>query len=109
MAAAVERLESRGGRLDLAGWVRSVELTSARAGLFLCGDLRSAMARLRADESQLGRESFALARADLIAFAASRAHADLRAEFALIASPRASGLRSREEVTGTGRRTAQAG
>ncbi len=98
MATAVQRLESRGGRLDLAGWVGSVELTSARAGLFLCGDLRSAMSRLRAEESVMGSAAFARARADLIAFTASRAHAELRSEFALIASPRASGLRSRDEV-----------
>ena len=109
MAAAVERLESRGGRLDLAGWVRSVELTSARAGLFLCGDLRSAIARLRAEEAQMGREQFAQARADLIAFTASRGHADLRAEFALVASPRTSGLRSRDEVVIAGANEAQVG
>jgi len=99
MAAAVERLESRGGRLDLAAWVRSVELTSARAGLFLCGDLRSAMARLRSEEVTAGRTPFEQTRADLIAFTVSRAHADLRAEFGLIALPRASGLRSRDDVT----------
>ncbi len=98
MATAVERLESRNGRLDLAGWVRSVELTSARAGLFLCGDLRSAMLRLRADQAAMGPAVFEQARADLIAFTVSRAHAELRSEFALIASPRSSGLRSRGEV-----------
>ncbi len=99
MAAAVERLESRGGQLDLAGWAVSVELSAARAGLFLCGDLRSAMTRLRADELGMGQAAFERSRADLLAFTVSRAHADLRAEFALIAaSPRASGLRSRDEV-----------
>jgi hypothetical protein len=98
MAGAVERLESRGGRLDLAGWVRSVELTSARAGLFVCGDLRPAMARLRAEHAGTQTGAFALMRADLLGFTVSRAHADLRAEFALIASPRASGVREREDV-----------
>jgi tetratricopeptide (TPR) repeat protein len=98
MAAAVERLESRGGRLDLAAWVRSVELTAARAGLFLCGDLRAAMNRLRADDASADSAAFQAARGDLIGFAVSRAHADLRAEFALVSAPRSSGLRSRDEL-----------
>jgi tetratricopeptide (TPR) repeat protein len=102
MAAAVQRLESRGGQLDLPAWVRSVELTSARAGLFLCGDLRSAMARVRDEQLPAGPAAFKQARADLIAFTVSRAHAELRAEFALIPSPRASGLRSRDEVAQQG-------
>jgi tetratricopeptide (TPR) repeat protein len=97
MAAAVQRLESRGGRLDLAGWARSVELTSARTGLFLSGDLRAATARLRADGAQ-PPEVLEQVRADLIAFSVSRAHAELRAEFALLAQPRTSGLRDRGEV-----------
>jgi hypothetical protein len=97
MAAAVERLESRGGRLDLGGWARSVELTSARAGLFLCGDLRAAMSRLRAELAG-SPEILAQTRADLVGFFVSRAHAELRAEFALVAPPRASGLRDRGEV-----------
>jgi tetratricopeptide (TPR) repeat protein len=97
MAAAVQRLESRGGRLDLAAWVRSVELTSARAGLFLSGDLRAAMARLRADAGFAGTPAFEAARADLIAFTASRAHADLRADFALSGAPRSSVLRAKGE------------
>ncbi|HEY2511336.1 MAG TPA: hypothetical protein VGI39_10790, partial [Polyangiaceae bacterium] len=96
MAAAVQRLESRGGRLDLASWVRSVELTAARAGLFLCGDLRAAMGQVRA--GAVGAVTLDEARADLIAFSTSRVHADLRAEYALVA-PRASGVRSRDDMS----------
>jgi tetratricopeptide (TPR) repeat protein len=108
MAAAVERLESRSGRLDLAAWVRSVELTSARAGLFMCGDLRSALARLRAERPG-GSATFEEARRDLVAFSVSRAHADLRAEFGLISSPRTSGVRPRDEVGDVVPREARAG
>jgi tetratricopeptide (TPR) repeat protein len=109
MAAAVERLESRGGRLELPIWVRSVEITAARAGLFLCGDLRSAMTRLRAERAAMGEAAFEQTRSDLVGFTSSRAHAELRAEFALIASPRASGVRARDEVAIPQANQAQAG
>jgi hypothetical protein len=109
MAAAVQRLESRGGRLDLASWVKSVDLTANRAGLFLCGDLRAAMGQVRS--SALGASSLEEVRSDLIAFTASRTHADLRAEFALVAAPRSSGLRSRDELASpsTGENVARVG
>ena len=35
---AVQRLNARGGRVDLAAWIRSVELTAQRAGLAPCAE-----------------------------------------------------------------------
>jgi tetratricopeptide (TPR) repeat protein len=86
MTAAVERLEGRGGRLEIGTWVKSVEMTAARVGLVLSGDLRSAMTRVRAESRATSCVSVEEARADLVAFCASRAHADLRGEYALVTS-----------------------
>ena len=76
VADAARRLDARGGRADLAAWARGVELTAARAGLLLCGDLRTAMTRIRA-EMREGRDGIDSTRADLLAFSASRGLADL--------------------------------
>ncbi|HZU83561.1 MAG TPA: hypothetical protein VE987_11615, partial [Polyangiaceae bacterium] len=73
LVAAVERLEARGGRADLAAWIRGVELAAQRAGLLLCGDLAVAVARLRADGDTrpIGELTFDDKRGDLLAFSAS--------------------------------------
>ncbi len=101
MTAAVGRLEARGGRLEIGTWVKSVEMTAARVGLVLCGDLRAAMTRLRAESRATSCVNIDEARADLVAFCASRAHADLRGEYALVTSswppPQMSGVRSRDD------------
>jgi hypothetical protein len=82
---AVARLDARGGRAAVGGWIRTVELTAARVGLLLCGDLATAMAVLRSEPRDLGHLPFEGRRADLVAFCASRAHAALRARFAMTA------------------------
>jgi len=82
IADAVGLLDARGGRADLAAWIRSVELTAGRAGLLLCGDLRTAMTRARADARGIAGVTIDDTRADLVAFCASRAHGDLRERFA---------------------------
>jgi tetratricopeptide (TPR) repeat protein len=101
MAAAVDRLEGRGGRLELGPWVKSVEMTATRVGLVLCGDLRAAMSRIRSESRATSCVTVDEARADLVAFCGSRAHADIRAEYALVATSwppsQASGVRSRDD------------
>ncbi len=82
VASAVGRLDARGGRADLAAWIRSVELTATRAGLVLCGDLRTAMTRARADARGIAGVTIDDTRADLVSFCASRAHGDVRERFA---------------------------
>jgi len=78
---AVQRLESRGGRANVAAWMRSVELTAARAGLLLCGDLAAGAALIRSELCRVPDLADDLRRGDLVAFCASRAHADLRSRY----------------------------
>jgi tetratricopeptide (TPR) repeat protein len=71
LRAAVERLDARGGRVDLAAWIKSVELSAQRAGLLLCGDLKVAMTRMRAETRAIAELGLEQRRADLLAFCAS--------------------------------------
>jgi tetratricopeptide (TPR) repeat protein len=92
IGAAVADLDARGGKLDLATWARGVEITATRAGMLLAGDLAVALAAIKGEPRQgdaatmgvLGEEE---RRADLLAFTASRALADLRAKLGLAARP----------------------
>jgi tetratricopeptide (TPR) repeat protein len=85
LAAAVSQLDARGGRASLGSWIRSVELTAARVGLVLCGDLSSAAAIVRAESRSIGGVPTEAKRGDLVAFCASAAHATLRTRFATTA------------------------
>lgn len=75
---AVSRLDERGGKLDLLAWIRHVELTAARAGLLLAGDLRVAMRILKEETRAVGELSAETKRGDLLAFTASDEYAVLR-------------------------------
>jgi golgin subfamily B member 1 len=89
LAAVVARLDERGGRLDLLAWIRSVELTAARAGLLLAGDLRVAM-RLTKDEARaIGELSAEAKRGDLLAFTASEEYGLLRERLGIAIHPAA--------------------
>jgi len=68
---AVRRFDARDGRVDFAAWVKSVELTAQRAGLLLCGDLRVATTRLRAETRNIAELTLEQKRGDLLAFCAS--------------------------------------
>jgi tetratricopeptide (TPR) repeat protein len=68
---AVRRFDARDGRVDFDSWVKSVELTAQRAGLLLCGDLRVATARLRAETRNIAELTLDQKRGDLLAFCAS--------------------------------------
>lgn len=71
LSAAVERLDARDGRVDLAAWIKSVELTAQRAGLLLCGDLAVAMDRVRDESRSIAELSAEQKRGDLLAFSVS--------------------------------------
>ena len=75
---AVARLDARGGKLDLLAWIRHVELTAARAGLMLAGDLRVPMRILSEETRAIGELSDETKRGDLLAFCASDAYGKLR-------------------------------
>jgi tetratricopeptide (TPR) repeat protein len=68
---AVRRFDARDGRVDFDAWVKSVELTAQRVGLLLCGDLRVATARLRAETRNIAELTLDQKRGDLLAFCAS--------------------------------------
>lgn len=74
----VARLDARGGKLDLLAWIRSVELTAARAGLLLAGDLRVAMRIMKEEQRAIGELSSDAKRGDLLSFTASDAYGVLR-------------------------------
>ena len=82
ISAAVGQLEAREAKVDLLGWIRSVELTAGRAGLLLAGDLQTALTQVRAEERGLSGLGVDDRRADLVAFCASNELAELRAAFA---------------------------
>jgi hypothetical protein len=71
LAGAVKRLDARDGRVDFAAWIRSVELTAQRAGLLLCGDLRVATTRIKAETRNIAELTLEQKRGDLLAFCAS--------------------------------------
>lgn len=78
LEGAVARLDARGGRLDLLAWIRHVELTAARAGLMLAGDLRVPMRMMKDEARAIGELSGETKRGDLLAFCASDAYGKLR-------------------------------
>jgi hypothetical protein len=87
LQTSVRSLEARGGRVDLAAWVRSVELTANRAGLLLCGDVNVAARRVRGEGRRVADVSDDERRDDLLAFVASPELAELRAALAITARP----------------------
>ena len=72
--AAALRLLSRGGELNLSLWARSLSRTADRAGMLLCGDVAAAFAGAK-EVGELDR--------DLVEFAYSAAHVNLRKQLGL--------------------------
>jgi hypothetical protein len=72
--AAALRLLSRGGELNLSLWARSLTRTADRAGMLLCGDVAAAFAGAK-EVGDLDR--------DLVEFAYSAAHVNLRRQLGL--------------------------
>ncbi|MGO8994887.1 MAG: tetratricopeptide repeat protein [Polyangiaceae bacterium] len=85
LAVAVEQLDARGGKLDLAAWLVGVELTANRAGLLLAGDLAVALSMMRGEPRAIAELTFEDRRADLIAFTESRQLAELRVKLGIAA------------------------
>jgi tetratricopeptide (TPR) repeat protein len=87
LEGVVGRLDKRGGRLDLLAWIRGVELTAARVGLLLAGDLRT-VSRLMKDERRAIAELTSEAkRGDLIAYSASSRYGEIRARMGVAIQP----------------------
>jgi tetratricopeptide (TPR) repeat protein len=77
----VRRLNERGGQAKVGAWMRGVELTAGRAGLFLCGDLATATRMMRAESRQVAELSTEERLGDLLGFCASAPHLALRTRF----------------------------
>jgi hypothetical protein len=86
---AVTRLDARGGKLDLLAWIRHVELTGARAGMLLAGDLRVAMRMLKSEARTIGELSLDAKRGDLVAYAACDGYGQLRERMGIAIHPAA--------------------
>jgi tetratricopeptide (TPR) repeat protein len=82
---AMRELSARGGEAALGAWMCSVELTAARAGLLLAGDLATATALTRTEPAEGSLVHAEGRRGDLLAFCASRAHAAIRQQVTITA------------------------
>jgi tetratricopeptide (TPR) repeat protein len=87
LGAAVGALDDRGGRVDLGAWIRSVELTAGRAGMFLAGDMAVAMRRLKAETRTIAELTLDTKRGDLLAYSVSTKYARLRELLSVAATP----------------------
>ncbi len=75
---AVVLFEKGGGRVDLAAWIRSVELTAQRAGMLLLNDPRVAFAMVKKEKRAIADVKSEERVNDLLAFLASTAMAEIR-------------------------------
>ncbi len=73
--ALAQRFLARGQALNLSAWSRALVRTADRVGLLLCGDVPAAFAAAR----ELGELN-----QDLVDFARSRAHCELRSELRIL-------------------------
>jgi golgin subfamily B member 1 len=88
---AAARFEERGGRVDLAAWIRGVELTATRAGFVLSGgDIAVTMRILRRESRSIADVAVDDKRADLLAYSASEPLGKLRDELSITAVASAS-------------------
>jgi tetratricopeptide (TPR) repeat protein len=87
LADGIHRFEQEGGRVDLAGWMRSVGLTAVRAGLVLSGDLAVASRVIRREDRAIAELSKEDTIDDLLAFCASEKLAVLREWLGVAARP----------------------
>ena len=82
-----DRLDARGGKLELLTWMRSVELTATRCGFLLASDLRVAMKIIKAEERVIAELSSEDRRTDLLAFAVSAVHSEVRDKLGVALHP----------------------
>ncbi|MBI5531909.1 MAG: tetratricopeptide repeat protein [Deltaproteobacteria bacterium] len=78
LTEAVAQFDEAGGRVDLVGWARTIELAATRAGLLLCGDLSIAAGIMERDERGIAELTAVDRMNDLLPFTVSQAYARLR-------------------------------
>lgn len=84
--AAVDRVESSGAKIDLTGYVRSLEIAATRVGLLLSGDLPTAGKLLSTDVREVAGLRAADRMRDLLPYAVSAQYAALRVRLGVAAS-----------------------
>jgi tetratricopeptide (TPR) repeat protein len=87
LKAAVEKLDARGGKMELLTWMKSVELLATRCGFLLASDLRVATKIIRAEERAIAELSAEDRRSDLLAFAVSGTYAEVREKLGVSLHP----------------------
>ena len=87
LATAVTELETRGGRVDLAAFIRATELTAGRAGYLLAGELLPCARRVRMEMRSVAQVTTEERRHDLLSFSASHELAELRRILGVVARP----------------------
>jgi len=79
LQAAYRRFVASGGRANLGRWSVAADMTAARTGLLLCGDLRVAERMLKLDSSAANEALLD----DLLVFASGERYPRLRAELGI--------------------------
>ncbi len=87
LKTAVDRLDARGGKMELLTWMKSVELLATRCGFLLTSDLRVATKIIKAEERPIAELSAEDRRSDLLAFAVSSSFADVREKLGVALHP----------------------
>ncbi len=78
LRTVVKKFIEKGARANIKKWNRAVELTSARAGLVLCGDLDICKKVLSADPTRPGEPTAAEKMKSLLAFSVSEDYMTIR-------------------------------
>jgi hypothetical protein len=87
LEAAVEKLEGRGGRADLAAWMKSVELTAQRAGALLVGDPMVVFTRIKGEERPIADLTQEERRNDMLAGIVSEGFGQVRQKLGVGTKP----------------------
>lgn len=87
VVAAAKAIDKKGGRVDLAAYIRGVELTAHRAALLLSGDARMATRRIANENRAIADVTAEDRRADLLAYLASSGLANARKKLVVGVKP----------------------
>ena len=83
---AARSIERKGGRVDLAAYIRGVELTAHRAAFLLAGDAQLAVRRIASESRVIADVTADDRRGDLLAYLASAGLAQARARLGVSVS-----------------------
>ena len=78
LAKAAKAIDAKGGRVDLAAFIRGVELTAHRAAFLLAGDVHVAAKRIASEKRAIADVNAEDRKNDLLAYLASKGLAEAR-------------------------------